>query len=80
MSRPAAPPRPEVEPEAAPKPPEQLPHAAVSPAPADGPRPGKLAALTPVLGRRKAGQALWAAHLLTEDERRQAEEILRRFR
>ncbi|MGH3376008.1 MAG: hypothetical protein ACRDP6_14815 [Actinoallomurus sp.] len=43
------------------------------------PRGGKLAALTPILGRQKAGQALWAPHLLTKDEQRQAEQILRRF-
>jgi hypothetical protein len=44
--------------------------------PVDGPRVSKLAALTPVLGRRKAGQALWAPEKLTPAERRTADRIL----
>jgi hypothetical protein len=44
------------------------------------PASGKLAALTPALGRQKAGQALWAPHLLSASDRRQAEQILRELR
>lgn len=66
--------------EAEPEPAKLTPYPALSPAPEGGSRPGKLAALTPVLGRQKAGQALWAPQLLSASERRQAEQILSEFR
>jgi hypothetical protein len=57
----------------APKPPER-------PERAEHPRaPGKLAALTPALGRQKAGQALWAPDRLTSAERKIADRVLKEF-
>jgi hypothetical protein len=61
----------------APKP--QEPPQRPAPTPAGGTRPGKLAALTPALGRQKAGQALWAPSRLTPAERKIADRILKDF-
>jgi hypothetical protein len=69
-----------------PKPPDVPPRLAPAPdlsptappaRPVDGPRVSKLDALTPVLGRRKAGQALWAPEKLTRAERETADRVLK---
>jgi hypothetical protein len=79
---PPAPTPPEASPHSAivPKPPEPARYPALSPAAVTSPRGGKLDALTAVLGRQKAGQALWAPNRLTAAERQQAEQVLKRFR